>query len=47
MTLGIDGLDKANHSGEYTILFNDGTDEQGQWTSSDIRASAPKVSFLP
>ena len=47
MTLGIGGLDKANHSGEYSILFNDGTSEQGQWTSSDIRATAPNVTFLP
>ena len=46
-TLGIGGLDKANHSGEYSIFFNDGTSEQGEWTSSDIRATAPSVTFLP
>ena len=47
LNLGVDALDKAAHSGEYGILFNDGSDEQGEWTSSDIRATATKVTLGP
>ena len=38
INLSMSAVNGSVHSGDYFILFNDGTNEAGRWTSDDIRS---------